>query len=116
MAFLWVFALDSVRELIFGVIDFELLELFCPATAVEDGSFNDLADVLVLVVDSDLWAVVGGEAQVEVPDGDVWGVAVVVLADYRPWAVAGWDQHSVDETHLLLKSQVYIALVVELLV
>lgn len=113
---LWVFALDSVNELLFGVEDMELLELFSPATTVEYSFLYYFAYVFVFVVDSDLGTIVGGQTNIKIPEPDIRRVIIIVFADDGPGSVAGWDQHALNQTYLLLETKIDVSFITELFI
>ena len=116
MAFLRVSALDSVHNLVFGIVNRKLLELLCETAAVENGVFYNFAHILVLVVHSNLRPIIRRETKVKIPKRNIWRVIIVVLANNSPRPMAGGNENSVEETDFLFKSEVDVAFVVEGLV
>ena len=59
VSLLWIFALYAIDYFIFVIVDFELLEFLCKTTTIKYSFFYYFAYILVFVIYSYLWSIVG---------------------------------------------------------
>jgi hypothetical protein len=116
VSFLRIFALNSIHNLVSGIVNRKLLKLLGKAATVKHSILNNLPHILILIVDPNLRPITRREAKIKIPEGNIWRMIVVVLADNSPRSMAGGEENAVEETDLLLEGEVDVAFVVEGLV
>jgi hypothetical protein len=114
--FLRVFALNSIHNLVPGIVNRKLLKLLGKTATVKHSILNNLTHILILIVNPNLRAITRRETKVKIPEGYIWRMIVVVLADNSPRSMTGGEENAMEETDLLLEGEVDVAFVVEGLV
>lgn len=116
VSFLRIFALNSIHNLVSGIVNRKLLKLLGKATTVKYSILNNPTYILIFIVDPNLRSIIRRKAKVKIPEGNIGRMIVVVLADNSPRSMARGDENAVEETDLLLEGEVDVAFVVEGLV
>lgn len=109
MTTLGILAGYTVQQVVVLVVDLELLEFLCQATAVQDGSLANPPYILALEQHLDFRPITPTKTEIQIPEPQVRRIMEPIPPSNFPRPMRRRNEYPLHQPHLLLKSKHKIA-------